>query len=605
MKSEKILSTLLPEVFEYKEKYKDFYSKCKCDILKYPFNIRNLIYQCYPRVRDSSKEFRISNAELNRIMDSDNELKYLDIDLTQTELSNNTFNHLLKEDYEYLTMNSNERKYYEMNNIVKYKKSVFSSISNHSKDTSTNELSNDTKDDYIYNIEFYYQNDIFPIKNNYNISILSNIASYDLLKTVKKINYEILLKRFVFSSHQKTIEDIIKDFDKDIIVRAYFNVLNEYKYKDDYKDIVYDEYIAHVETNRLLNYTISNVYNAMLLLKYSNKDNILLLISSFEKLKLDVSIIANKLISFEDLTNDTVKRFIDKTSIVSKNIVEILKDYDIMSYQNVFYKFNYIPNSYNILTVDYSIVNLFNRLSIDNKIDNINTLINNLQKHYNEVTNDRVLRFMLEILNIKIDIKDYLKLFDIDYRTEFINGKPLGYYYISNLRFELPFELYTNPMLFNLATVWKSNHPNIETPKEMTDEKYYDYMVRNNGNKRPKNNTVMYTYFSNTEVNYIMFVSSDYILDEPVKMRYIIPIEFELVKEFLTFDMNPTGICSYISLKDKDLNKIIAGYEGIDIIAFSSMFEYLKYTTMSKLVEFFKESLEVKFEITISNELNL
>ena len=87
-----------------------------------------------------------------------------------------------------------------------------------------------------------------------------------------------------------------------------------------------------------------------------------------------------------------------------------------------------------------------------------------------------------------------------------------------------------------MEETWR-NYVNNDVPAEISKYSYYDYMIRNNGSRRPKNITALYTYLSNTAENKIIFINNDNTLDKPARLRYIIPINYDKVKDFLAEEL--------------------------------------------------------------------
>ena len=208
-----------------------------------------------------------------------------------------------------------------------------------------------------------------------------------------------------------------------------------------------------------------------------------------------------------------------------------------------------------------------------------------------------------EIIKRKIDIKTILGFYNIDYKKEFYNQRPLSSYWIEFFKEEPLLELYTDPKIYNLAREWKI-YFDIDIPKEMTDLKYYEYIIKNNGQKHPKNITAIYTYFSNSEFNKIIFVSTDDVLDKPAKLRYIIPFGFDSIKEFLTEELNISKLCKFTRITNDDWNKISGGHDRINTITFSNVKNaYGEYSKLFELIEYFKSSIEVKYNITLMTDI--
>ena len=152
-----------------------------------------------------------------------------------------------------------------------------------------------------------------------------------------------------------------------------------------------------------------------------------------------------------------------------------------------------------------------------------------------------------------------------------------------------------------MEETWRK-YVNNDVPAEISKYSYYDYMIRNNGSRRPKNITALYTYLSNTTENKIIFINNNNTLDKPARLRHIIPINYDKVKDFLAEELITNDISLLTQVSNKDWEKIAGGNDRIDTIAFSDCKDiYRNRTPLKKLLEFFKTAIEMEFNTTITS----
>jgi hypothetical protein len=132
---------------------------------------------------------------------------------------------------------------------------------------------------------------------------------------------------------------------------------------------------------------------------------------------------------------------------------------------------------------------------------------------------------------------------------------------------------------------------------EMLSMKYYDYMVKSNGVKRNPNQTIMYSYFSNSNENKLIFCKSDVELLDPAIPRYYIPVEFKKLKQYLHEDLLTTDICMFTQLTKNDWEKVAGGKEDIDIVAFNDMKNvYRERMPLKEVIKYLIDNIEIEFD---------
>ena len=144
-----------------------------------------------------------------------------------------------------------------------------------------------------------------------------------------------------------------------------------------------------------------------------------------------------------------------------------------------------------------------------------------------------------------------------------------------------------------------------ELPKEYTDAKYYNYMMKNK-RLRGEHGTNVYTLFSNNIENKLIFVDASKPLDEEyAELRFSVNVEYPKMKKFLGEQLNINNITTRTRLSDYDFNKVCGGDTNIDCFVFSDIKNiYKEITPLSQLLEFFKTAIETKFNIKVMINTN-
>ena len=149
-----------------------------------------------------------------------------------------------------------------------------------------------------------------------------------------------------------------------------------------------------------------------------------------------------------------------------------------------------------------------------------------------------------------------------------------------------------------IADAWAAYNSDTTVPNEMTSMKYYDYMVKSNGVKRNPNQTIMYSYFSNSNENKLIFCRSDVELLDPAVPRFYIPVEFKKLKRYLHEDLLTTDICMFAQLTKNDWDKVALGKESIDVVAFNDMKNiYRERTPLRNVIKYLVDNIAIEFDV--------
>lgn len=210
------------------------------------------------------------------------------------------------------------------------------------------------------------------------------------------------------------------------------------------------------------------------------------------------------------------------------------------------------------------------------------------------------------------NLGEYIKRFTLENHEHRFD---IGFAWIEAYKEEPPLMFYPNPNYreqrsidklnprrswqkgITIADCWATYVNNSTTPMEMTSMKYYDYMVKSNGVKRNPNQTIMYSYFSNSNENKLIFCKSDVELLDPAVPRYYIPVEFKKLKQYLHEDLLTTDICMFTQLTKKDWEKVAGGREDIDVVVFNDMKNiYRERTPLKVVIKYLIENIEIEFD---------
>ncbi len=227
---------------------------------------------------------------------------------------------------------------------------------------------------------------------------------------------------------------------------------------------------------------------------------------------------------------------------------------------------------------------------------------------------DCAIEYLCELVNRKLINRDNFNDFTagiIDNPTRF----DIGFAWVRTYKEEPPLMVYPHPNYREASTknqrnprrqwqtgvtiedVWSQFVNASTTPMEMKSTKYYDYMVKSGGVKRNPNQTIMYSYFSNSNENKLVFCKSDVELLDPAIPRYYIPVEFKKLKQYLHEDLLTTDICMFAQLTKNDWEKIAGGKEDIDVVVFNDMKNvYRERSPLKEVIKYLVENIEIEFD---------
>ena len=201
----------------------------------------------------------------------------------------------------------------------------------------------------------------------------------------------------------------------------------------------------------------------------------------------------------------------------------------------------------------------------------------------------------------KIINKDNFHEFLEQHKEKIAIRNTLGFTWIKTYHEEPPFEIYGSPNL-NVngetnSSIWKRYVNENTVPMEMTSLNYYNYMIKTGGHKKNPNYTMMYTFFSNSLENKIIFCKSDIEFTKPAVERYQIPIQYDKLKPFLHEELETNNICMFCSIDKDDWDKIAGGNVSADVVCFSDCKNiYRERTPLKKVIEYIVQNIELKFD---------
>lgn len=619
-----VLAAIFPEVFQYDDEYDELFGNTKLNILNYPYPIRKLFYDYYDVNMDKNK--MLTKNDIDNFMNNDKELLYVKNPVNNVVWYNSKtkqveyirYNHFIEQDYKYKHVQQNVRNHMTLKYIVFY-------------------------DEYNdFNINNYIANNMYPKNERYDKVLMSRIISYDnIFKYYNEINKQdlaikVIIERFL-TDENKLINFTSKLTDNELKLAYYESFIsklnkfttfdyNKWKYLYEFDKTLYPlvikhykQYVKMIDTNNTAIYQM--VKHGMLIAdnyKYNVQSNWFRVAFVFVYKLKDTSLLT--------ITESMLNQYI--SCCESDNVplqVDIINKFDVK------YTANAIVNK--LSNIDQSIYKLkalpfiINKYNIFKYVNDIKEHIEYIDEHKQQFDNYPMLIFccLIEVMRryentIKInindntqrehitkdDIKDYIEKYKevIDYYVFMYENHTIGYYWVKYVHDEPFYTIYPSPLIDNLAVVWKQ-HYSVPPPKEMVDIKFYNYMMKYNGVRRPQNITAFYSYFSNSNENKFIFINNDNVLENEARLRYIIPVNYQQVKTFLTEELETNDICLFTKISDKDWQKIAGGNDRIDCVVFSDWADVFRHrTTPSKLIKYFKEAIELKFNVVLKDEID-
>ena len=217
-------------------------------------------------------------------------------------------------------------------------------------------------------------------------------------------------------------------------------------------------------------------------------------------------------------------------------------------------------------------------------------------KFYLNVINSKKILLAYILSKSKISIEDLFEILAEDTcYTEF------GVEWIKNRKTDPPFELWPETPNIELQKAYKL-YISIELPKEYTERRFYDYMIKNKS-KRNSECTAIYTLFSNNNEHKIIFIDDNNMLVPPAKKRMTIPIKYETIKTFIGEELDTNNITMLTKISGADFDKICGGNHLIDCFVYSDIKNiYRERTPLKQILEYFVDVLETKYNIEVTYE---
>ena len=604
----KVYGALFPNTFKYDEDYDELSASNKLDIMSYPYNIRKLFYDTYSSL-DANDMKRVCEflpqKELDDIINNDPEVVYIDNIANQEvaitfdksgELVPKLYKHLIYSDYKYLQFTKeNDRSHYTIKNIILYDAGVLPGT-----------------DKPTYNVNYYLMKGLFYNNFKVSIKILSNVIEEEYVHMILDyVDPQIIFDRFNDDCSRQfdTIKDMYKlpvgkfeqwaskylthlikhkvlRFEDITSVILKENVLGYY---DSFGDIASPENLTHIDSyvssytkDQLTGNNIKSIFSIYAKMAKHNNTQMFKIICSkvcdkkakdyrqkvislmrlyFENCVLHKHPIEVDIINYSINDNEQIDLSIDVYSLLDSkvwtinNYIKCIQHNDDIKF---IVKSNLVSDVITYLT--------------DGKEDD-------MTPEYKEQIRNYLYKLLSQCIVNKVDISPYYGIvskFELrDYKYEIVsNNNPpkgiknfiggmgfvsrvvetLGTNYIKTYHKEPPIEIYSSPRVAPMEETWRK-YVNNDVPAEISKYSYYDYMIRNNGSRRPKNITALYTYLSNTTENKIIFINNDNTLDKPARLRHIIPINYDKVKDFLAEELITNDISLLTQVSNKDWEK--------------------------------------------------
>ena len=234
-----------------------------------------------------------------------------------------------------------------------------------------------------------------------------------------------------------------------------------------------------------------------------------------------------------------------------------------------------------------------------------------------QMNSDIVIPYCYELIKMKTitpdNIQEYVEKYGILSHADRFD---LGFAWVETYKEEPPLCIYPNPNYVenlskdktnpiskwrtgrNIKDAWSVAINASTIPQEMCSMKYYDYMVKSNGVKRNPKQTIMYSFFSNSSENKLVFCRSDVELLDPAVPRWYIPVEFKSLKRYLHEDLITTDICMFSQLTKNDWEKISRGKDDIDVVVFCDNKNiYRERTPLKTIIKYVVDNINIEFDV--------
>ena len=219
-------------------------------------------------------------------------------------------------------------------------------------------------------------------------------------------------------------------------------------------------------------------------------------------------------------------------------------------------------------------------------INNVDSYIINWIISKSELTFEDIIKNYEEVMNVKVKEHQFDKYACI---------------WCKYRKIDPPYDMWPQTPNRELQKAYRE-YISEELPKEYTDKRFYEYMMKNKS-KRPEHCTSVYTLFSNNIENKVIFVDDTFILDDKyAQLRFTIDVDYHKVRKFISEELNINNMTTRTCLSDYDFAKVCGGNTLIDCFVFSDFKNiYKEITPLTELLDFFKTSLEIKFNVEIKN----
>lgn len=611
----------------------------------------------YDRYAKTLKNYDLKKLEVDIVKDS--ELLYIPMSLIDTSgILNKTFGKLLSQDYEFLKLKTQrERDHYKIKYVVKYTDELGGcNINKYLSLGYIKPIDVINLTGAIMNMDIKYLSEFFngltkktfnELQEKVHTEFYSRFSSDKELKDFNENAMQFIVR--MFAEHGFYHEVIYSEKYKNTLFPAIIEYVRGDPLSLKNVQTLTNYFIRELDMNNKLANVRSIIARIIVNSKYEcNKK-----LTNIELLKRiyppNCSANDDKVLDKFDITNPDVYKYIVKTAsyeYMTKNIPEhSINDSELIKERTPrFYKFfdyysnddimTYIMNRNGLNDSDdhsdddsdddsakkYIIAHYFD-LPVKNIPDKPNEAFVREFIKYNEFNDEKLLKLsdaygLLEriaesaprfvgywfeqMILRKIINKDNFNEFWKDYGDRAKCRKTIGFAWIKTYHEEPPLEIYASPNV-NVdgdtnASLWKRYVNEYTIPKEMTSIAYYDYMIKTKGIRKNPNCTMMYTFFSNSLENKIIFCKSDVEFDYPAVERYSIPIEYDKIKPFLHEELETNDICMFASLDKDDWQKIAGGNSDVDVVCFSDCKNiYRERTPLKRVIEYIIMHIELTF----------
>jgi len=553
-----VFENAFPDVFNYDAKYDEMTFKVKTfNVKQYPINLRNIWYKFYPQLLENYKKLGkvYNNQNLMIDIETDNLLEYIPNKLIDSsEIPNREFHKLLENDYRFLHLKTRaDRKHFLCLKAVRY---------------NIPELGIKG-----WNINYYLSKGLMKIKDIYFGWDVVDFKYLIQFMNKTEIISPIPLKRFTNSDNS---ELIIPEPNGEI------PKLNE-------------DLVGHIANNIITHLPHENKLTDLKLLHLSLYEN-------FDKFDLKNDDIATYIINClidnynkpqsNYINEATYKSTIERIKSVAKNLLPaiISRKFTDDKIFKLLFKEPWFSNLENSKETIFDLI-LLNQNETDVILDKF---------QISSYWFDRCIKKkLINSFNFKELWDKYSPSIQTDYWIPEYCGS-----WIETYHEEPPLEIYVSPNTtcssrnMNCSQIWAKYVNSSTVPKEMISLTYYNYMIQFKGKKRNPNHTVMWTFFSNSDENKIIFCRSDVELLKPARARYNIAIDFDKLKTFLHEEVETNGVCLFTHLTADDWIKITGGRSDFDCVVFSDMKNiFRERTPLKQVIQLLNDSIALQFDV--------